>query len=305
MKKNTIADNSLMIIALAVIIMSLLVGTPLGNDRHTDYNLRHLDERDDSIVNQYRTIKDSMEMIEDCEEAQLSNLGNSNFIGPVGVSKIPAFISCGLPPETGNQGTVNAHYLAFSGYSISGTSAFFIDRNKYMIKYAKEDYKSDSEQHSHYETKEIPVRYIKPDPTLYSSAYGFVLVPITKQAYSTLRIILIVVGIALALLGLYYAIIRPLQTIVNISKGRVFGYQNTRNLRVAGRLFIAFAIIPVLLQLIFYNMISKQIPPEISLAFPRVLVENRVSFIVAFIMLVLAKAFEKGHKIQKENSSII
>src|SRR5262249_23491853 len=126
-----------------------------------------------------------------------------------------------------------------------------------------------------------------------------------ERAYYILDLLMMVISLPVATLVFYFAIFRGLRIILRISRGKVFSSQNTRDLVVAGRIFMALAIIPLFLQLIFYWVFGKQIPAQITPAFAQVLWENRIYFILGFIMLLLAKAFEKGHRLQKENSSII
>src|SRR5439155_4719144 len=143
----------------------------------------------------------------------------------------------------------------------------------------------------------------KPTAGFRNPQAGYLLVPIAERAYYILDIAMIFLNVLLGALVLYYAIVRTLGIILRISKGRMFSYQNTKDLVVAGRVFMALAIMPLFLQLIFYFVFSKQIPAQIRPAFAQVLWENKIYFIMGFIMLLLAKAFEKGHRLQKENSS--
>lgn len=302
MRKST-ADNYLILVALGIPVLSFLMGSQLTYQRQTAYIISR-PVGDSTGPREYTTITDSMQMIEDCEETQLSSLGNSNFLGPVGVSKIQS-ADCGVPPPTPGSRNKNHYYLALSGYRMSNTSRVVANGDTFILKYVKEDSVRKNHHYGHYETKEIPVRYVKADPFARPLAAGYVLVPVSIAVYSILNITIMMIAIALALVGLYYGILRPLAVIANVSKGRMFGRQNTRNLRVAGRLFMAIAIAPLLFQMIFYFAIATKLPPEISLAFPQIFLQGRTFFVVAFIMLVLTKAFERGHKLENQNSSII
>jgi hypothetical protein len=306
MKRKSFLDNALMIMAGAAIIYIIVIAgwTPeIG--RPFDYSLRHLDTTRGSPNNEYLRIKDSLAKVIECEETQLSDLGVSQFFWTIGFSKLLAPANCDASVRTGNLENKELCYLSLGGYKISNESAFYFEGNKYMITYCQWGHKKSGDSCGRYVTKEIPVRYVKPATGFLNPQTGYVLVPITHRLWLILEIAGIFVNILIAVLVLYYAIFRSLRIILRISKGRMFSAQHTRDLVVAGRIFMALAIVPLILQLVFYSVFNKEIPAEIRPAFAQVLWENKIPFIIGFLLLLLAKAFQKGHRLQKENSSII
>jgi len=305
MKRKSLLDNGLMTTAGAAIIFIIVIaGWTPDIGRPLDYSFRHLDSSRGSPNNEHLSIKDSLAKVIECEESQLSDLGVSQFFTTVGFSKLPAPGTCDAAVRRG-PANKDCCYLSLAGYKISNESAFYLEGNKYMITSCENDRKKLGDSYGHCVTKEIPVRYVKPATGFGNPPTGYVLVPIAKRAYHIFDLGMMVVNILVGLLVLYYAIFRSLRIILRISKGLVFSSQNTRDVRVAGRVFMALAIAPLFFQLVFYCVFSKEIPAEIRPAFAQVLWENKIPFIIGFLLLLLAKAFEKGYRLQKENSSII
>jgi DUF2975 family protein len=305
MRRKSFLDNALMIMAGAAIIYIIVIaGWTPEIRRPFDYSLRHVDSTRGSPNNEYGKIRDSLETVIECEESQLSDLGVSQFCWTIGFSKLRAPGTCAGSAGTGNLNR-ELCYLSLAGYKISNESAFYFEGNKYMITFCQWDNKKPGDSCGRYVTKEIPVRYVKPATGFLNPQTGYVLVPITHRLWLILEIAGIFVSILIGVLVLYYAIFRSLRIILRISKGRMFSAQHTRDLVVAGRVFMALAVMPLFLQLVFYCVFSKEIPAEIRPAFAQVLWENKIPFIIGFLLLLLAKAFEKGHRLQKENSSII
>jgi len=306
MKRKSLLDNVLMIIAAgAIIFIIVIAGWTPENGRPFDYSMRHLDNTRGSANNEYGMTRDSLARVIECEESQLSDLGVSQFFATVGFSKLRAPITCDALIRTVGLAKKDCCYLSLAGYKISNESAFYLEGNKYMITSCEQDRKKSDDSYGHCVTKEIPVRYVKPATGFGNPQAGYVLMPITERAYRIFDTGMLLVSILVGVLIVYYAIFRTLRIIFRISKGRVFSYQNTRDVRVAGRVFMALAIAPIFFQLVFYCVFSKEIPAEISPSFAQVLWENKIPFIIGFLLLLLAKAFEKGHRLQKENSSII
>src|SRR6266498_4299553 len=168
MKKSISVDNSLIIIALALVLMSFLIDNTSSsiNDR-----LQHLvnNERNDFALNESIVVQDSLDLRELCEQVQLSNLGTTNFIGPVGISKLELPALC-VQPQPIDKNNINSYYLVLSGYRMSATSLFSLRGDKYVLKFLKED--SNGNSHGSYETKEIPVRYVRHEQGLQSSQSG-------------------------------------------------------------------------------------------------------------------------------------
>jgi hypothetical protein len=302
MKRKSLFDNAQMSVAgIAIIFTIVMAGWTVESGRPFDYSMRPIDSSRVSSNSDYGRIRDSLERVIECEESQLSDLGVSQFLTTVGFSKLRAPLTCGAFVTKGKVENKELCYLALAGYKISNGSAFYLEGNKYMVTF----HQRGTDSVFRYQAKEIPVRYVKPVTGFRNSQAGYVLVPITERAYNILDTGTMVVNILVGVLVLYFAFFRSLQIIWRISNGRAFSYQNTRHVLVAGRVFMALAIAPLFLQLVFYCVFSKQIPAEIRPAFSQVLWENKIYFIIGFIMLLLAKAFAKGHRLQKENSSII
>lgn len=306
MKRKSFLDNALMIIAAAAIIFSLVMtAQTFDNGPQFDYSSKHIDRTNPSPNNEYVRIRDSLRTVVECEDMQLSDLGVSHFIATIGLSKLPTPVNCGAPVRRGNAENKECYYLAVAGYKISKESSFYLEGNKYMITSGQQGGNKSGDSYGGNMTKEIPVRYVKPAPGFRNQQSGYILVPIPERVYHTLYIVMLVIYGLVCVLVLQYAIIRTLRIILGISKGRMFSHQSTRDLLVAGRVFMALAITPLFLQLVFYYVFNKEIPAQIRPAFGQVVWENKIYFIVGFTMVLIAKAFEKGYKLQKENSSII
>ena len=255
MKRKSLFDNALMVIAGAAIIYIIVIaGWTPENGRPFDYSLRYLDSTRGSPNDGYLRIKDSLARVIECEEMQLSDLGVSQFFWTVGFSKLLAPSTCDGSGRRGNLEKKELCYLSLAGYKISNGSAFYFEGNKYMITSCQQDPKKPGDSCGRYVTKEIRVRYVKPATGFLNSQTGYVLVPITHRSWFILEIAGIFVSILIGVLVLYYAIFRSLRIILRISKGLMFSAQHTRDLVVAGRVFMALAIMPLFLQLVFYYL---------------------------------------------------
>ena len=306
MKRKSFLDNALMIISgMAIIFIIVIAGWTPENGRLFDYSLRHLDSTRGSPTNEYTSIRDSLETVIECEESQLSDLGVSQFFATIGFSKLRAPTTCNGSIKKDGLVDKQCWYLSLADYKISNESAFYLEGNKYMITSCQPDHKKFGDSYGHCVTKEIPVRYVKPTIGFENPQSGYILVPITERTYWICDTTMMIVSLLVGALIVYYCIFRTLRIIWRISKGNMFSAQHTSDLVVAGRVFLASAILPLFLHLVFYCVFSKEIPAEIKPAFAHVLWENKIPFIIGFLLLLLAKAFEKGYRLQKENSSII
>lgn len=294
MRKNLLLDNSIILISIIIIVLVFFRGTPLTNENNNSIMLRT-----DPDPNGYYRIYDSISMIEHCKDFNRTWLGNATFHSAVGVSTI-AMPTCGENPIT-NAPLKEFHYLVFPGYEIKDDAFFLIHDDRYYIKYVQPS--GVDSLPGHYETKEVGIRYVFPNPKMYNSDAGYLLFPISKSSSSILKVILEILGYLFAAIWIIYVVLRPAQTVWDISKGKVFTNKNVRNLHQAALVLFAFAIAPSLLQLIIYVFLKSKIPAEIHLSFLEILSEHNASLIAGIIMLIIARAFARGLTLQKQNLS--
>lgn len=302
MRKNLILDNCLIIISLIIVLLSFVLGTDLRSDYDPDYNLRRLNVPVNEEFQKSELMRDSINNILEFERMRKSDLGNAYVVGPLGITRFEGAMDWDSI-AAGNLSPQKKHsFLVMAGYRLSPHSAFFLQDDKFFVKSAKITMIKKDLATSTYSVREIPVRYAD---AIESESSGFIMIPIKNSIYNVFNILIPVFGILIFLVSLYYVIIRPMQTLLNVGNGNVFGSTNTRNLRVAGWWLMGIALMPGLILTIFYLFITKKISPEIQFAFPDVFFDNKALILAAIIFLIVARAFAKGDRLQENNSSFI
>ncbi|HEX6426173.1 MAG TPA: hypothetical protein VF008_00755, partial [Niastella sp.] len=143
----------------------------------------------------------------------------------------------------GDTATDHFYYFGLHGYVLNKDAKFFIQNGTYNLAYIKLDTiiknKTGSSEEGHYERKQIPVRYATEKKRL--------LIPVSRQQYNVLNIVVGVVSISLIFAALYFFLGLPILILISISKGRAFDDMNIRRFSIMARLMLAVALINVVL----------------------------------------------------------
>jgi len=289
MQRNFIRENSLIFIAIVLIMLSSAFDFRAAHDAAYEFIAPTDFEAHDSNYDRYKAIKDSMVAIDQALEWELSNLGTSMLAGPFGYSIMK-----------------DKSFLVLTNYRIHNNANFFLKDGRYFIEYSVPDDKKGDPWQRHNETKEVHVRYAKnyfSQPGMAQITPGYLLIPLNKSSFKVLKIVTIILYALIAVLTLYITLRVFLVTLWRIAKGELFTRRNLNNFQITAYWFIAVGLGQNLLQVIFYWMFSKKIPSEIYLPFPETLLQNKLVIINGLALLLIARAFRRGYELERQKVS--
>ena len=198
----------------------------------------------------------------------------------------------------------NMYYFALNGYSFKDhNTKFFIDNNNsynlaYVVWDSVERRTFDSTKVGHYERKQIAVRYSTDDKRI--------LVPITKSRYNFYNTAVDLFTYIFIFLFFYFFVGLPLQIIVNISKGEPFHKKNIYRFKLMAWALFIYTLLALIIPYVLKFIYRDVIPSEFVLDPFIYHLQSRVYlFLIAIGLFVVGKAFERGHRIQKENALTI
>lgn len=189
------------------------------------------------------------------------------------------------------------YYFALNGYDLDYNTKFFIEKGQFNLAYVKWDSvikrRHDSTKTGHYERRQIRVRYSAIDKR--------VLIPVSKKLYHTLFIALDVLQYMGIFILAYFFIGLPLQILINISKGDAFNHKNISRLKKMAYVLFAFSLLRILGPYIMYFFFRNWIPSDFKLQpFIFLVMKNLYLILGSITIFIIGKAFEKGHRLQKE-----
>jgi hypothetical protein len=194
------------------------------------------------------------------------------------------------------------YYVAFDGYKLDKYSKFFIENETFNLAYVKWDTlkrePNISWRHGHYERKEIKVRY--------SPENKRVLVPVTRRQYEVLHSVLYVLVIVFLIVALYIFLGLPIQVLISISKGNAFDKKNVRDFNIVARAFFVLGLLGLLLPYVFDLFLGNMIPDEFKcVSIVEGLSKTCWIFLLAIVVYIIGKAFQKGNTLEKEQDLTI
>ena len=207
------------------------------------------------------------------------------------------------------KGKSDLFYITLENYQLKAFAKFFIKDNKNYIEYIK----FDSVQNSNGKTK-IGTKMFKETPILFltenfnqSPSKTKLCIPISKSKYNIYNIVLNVIICILSVLYLFIVFGMPFVIVLNIAKGLAFVPQNILYLKIISFSFLISGSIGVLFNHIVHFIFRNQITQ--SFEFKQNLVngifENLYSFFLAIAIFIVAKAFQKGAKLQEQTDLTI
>ena len=189
------------------------------------------------------------------------------------------------------------YFLFFSGYTLANNCYFKIDSGKYFLKYPVWDniirVKNNMKDHNgHFETKEIPFRYLEKE--------NAILFPITRKQFIITKNTLTVFYIIVAVYSFFIILFLPLKILLSISKGIVFTRHNIKYLFLIAYSFLGLSLIlPVATFLIrmAFNIYKLS---EFNYNYWSLIWNNYPYLLIGFVVLGIAKGFNRGYQIQQE-----
>ena len=234
----------------------------------------------------YKKITDSVKNISDNEIAK-------NTIHPWGYNISSGFI--------GLQKTFRTWYGWYTDNKSHFEPAYFISVPHYILDNKFNAYYRDG---NYYLKHKISNR-VEPIKVAYLAETKSILIPISEKAYNIAWIGFLAI-IVPASIGLLYILLGlPINILISISRGKVFTKVNIIDLHLVAYSLLGFAFAQMLMPYIIKLFLAGRIPATFSISFTELLSSEVTDFIIGFIILVIARAFAKGYKLQQEQDLTI
>jgi DUF2975 family protein len=244
----------------------------------------------------YKKISDSIKQLQSLEKANSNARGNGWSFLSLGYSEI----NNNWMNDASNKQEDRTYYLALSGYKLEPRSEFYIENGRWLVKTPSQDLTNEGSKYVHFVSKQSLVRY----STQLDDRAGEVLVPFSKGQFQVVKILTWLLMIAIFVFGIriLFSIALFLMQIIN---KKTFSGENYRSLEIIGISFIVLSLLPFLIGLIMNLIFNNKIPDEINFPFWENLIRYKAITFTGLIILLIARAFKKGHKLQIDNEIII
>jgi hypothetical protein len=292
-----------------IIVVGLLNTADISPDPMSSYNSEIIEDTiasntaiNDSLPHyEYRQIEDSIQLLEACRQSQRGVIVNSASVMAAGFAHIHQNDICFSGAET------DTYFQMLSGYYLLHDAEFYTRDGKSFLKYVVWDNNDRELRKGHYEIKEIGVRF-KSDENgkeITVTRKGSVLIPVSKKSYGVIKVVTYTVMVLFGICGLCLFVLLPLRVLYSIARGVIFTVRTVRDLFIVGWGLIAFALLPAIFSFIIYKAYDSKIPDEIYLSLPLVFLQYKGLLLAGLIILMVARAFEKGRQVKMDNDAII
>lgn len=190
-----------------------------------------------------------------------------------------------------------SYYFALNGYELKDyDSKFYIKDNSYNLAYVKWDTsKKNGYQtvtYGHYESKQLKIRYASTD--------NRILIPVSKRTHTVLSIGMFGFTVVTFMVFLYFFFSLPIQVLLNIAKGKAFTEKNISMLKQISWAALVISMLTIASPYIFRLIFWKMIPGDFVLKpFFNTLLQNLPILFMSLVAFFVAKAFQRGHKLQQ------
>ena len=301
-----------LLLAIPFIIVIIFLMTNYADNRKNNNELLIRNAENAGLFNgginlnqNYLTIRDSINYIRDWTVYRLRAGGDGVTTPFVGVVKLNECDSCySFDKKKFRSEYKNKYFIRLNGYTLEDEASFFIQNDKYYIRYPIWDsiYGNGSAT-GHDTTKEVSVRYSIPNEE--NTAVGSLLVPISANTYRFMNTLIWILAVACIVLFVYIFLALPVRTLYRIAEGHPFTKRNIRRLYTVGWALLAIPILPPLVSVIIEWFLRNKIPGEIYYPFFQSILDNRAFLIAGLVVLLIAYAFKKGYKLQQEQDLTI
>ena len=200
----------------------------------------------------------------------------------------------------------NTYYLLISPFSLhtadelkfDGKEASVVVKDgKYMLKYVVKDtaYASVFKGHTAY----------KPIGVVYRYSNKSIGIPISYSTFRLLNILFTLIFVFFIFSFLYFPIYLPLRCLYNIAKGNPFKASNVRDMYLIASFFIFFFVLQLIVVWLIALVNKQIIPDNFYLDIKYILNTAGYAVLIGIIVLLIAKAFKRGHDLQKEQELTI
>jgi hypothetical protein len=247
---------------------------------------------------EYQSRVDSLFALDQCEKSRLANQGSNLYGGFAGFTTISETDSCVQSGSFRLPILKDHYYLALRGYKLKPTTSVSTRNGRFFLKTRVANTGTTND----YMQKETTIRYVSTND---NNSKGIVLLPVSTKQFSTVKILVYLFVAILLIAGIIALIILPLRILIYIARGNAFTLSNIRDLHIIGWSLVALTIIPNLIAIVLSFIFSPDIPGEIYIPIVDTLLNNSLVLIAGLVVLLIASAFKKGYKVQKENSLTI
>lgn len=175
-------------------------------------------------------------------------------------------------------------------YKIPQGSVFYTRNGKNYLLY------SDWNKKVHDSLIETPLRMIERKQENSWTVYY----PLSRTALITINVLIIIFMVLLVVLTLYVFLSIPLKVLYNIAKGNAFNDENIGSLHFLAYVLIAFGLLMGLLPILVHLYFMNRLPSVINFSFYDAFMSGWAAIVSGLIVLLLAKAFQRGYQLQQD-----
>jgi hypothetical protein len=310
MSKFTVPKETIIVCLLGLFIFSLILFTSKESNSTTLYSSRThgvIDMPDDTAFNglfsspgfyglmtyeEYKRMDDSFNIAK--SERDIENKSRFSKIISLGAIGVHTNIKRKLSDTNTAPDHQYSHYFALNGYTHDENVHFFMENGAFNLAYVKWH----APNKGHYERKAIPVRF--------SQERGSVLFPLTKSQYRWISGLVYALVLLYVFIAIFCFLGLPAQVLINISRGKPFEPRNIGYLRIMSLALFLQVILSLISPYVLHLFFRNRIPPEFELKpFLPLLFNNTYQVVAALAILLIAKAFQRGYKLQQEQDLTI
>jgi Protein of unknown function (DUF2975) len=190
-----------------------------------------------------------------------------------------------------------SYCISLRNYKTEENTKFFIQNEAYYLAPVIWDSanigSNKNLMHGRYVRKQIPV--------LYSENRKKVYIPVTKTAYNIIIVALNVWFFLLLFYSILVLLVLPIFILIAISNGRVFTRRNILGLKIIAYSLLLFAVIKISEPFILHSIFKARIPTELQrMSFREILNDSLPFVVIAIIVFLILKAFQKGYNLQQD-----
>ncbi len=252
----------------------------------------------DSQLVVYKKINDSLEKIIRWKKERITRTGSYLFLLFAGINRIDECDSCITANE---KDTRTKHFISLNGFALKPGASFLIDKNDYIIERFVTEKKTEDGAIGHTEQKKVKVRL----GTDHKKKGLTLLIPVSNKVFPWIEILMYIFLLIAILAAIWIFIRLPVLVLINIANGNPFLKKNISYLTFIGWGIIGSCLLTIILPGLIQLILSSSIPNEIYYPFWSNLFDFRWIIFLGIAVLMLARAFKQGYKLQQEQDLTI
>lgn len=190
-----------------------------------------------------------------------------------------------------------SHYVRSTAYYLKEDDFQFFSKNgRNYIKYTVWDKKEGDVRSGYTAVTETPVKLVKEE----NNTDWTILFPVSGSM-NVLHVVFPIVAAFLMVAGLIFYLQKPLKILLNISRGDAFSDYNIKNLYNIAWFTLLVGLLSGVIKIVVHLLFKSQVPEQLSFSYYIALMTGSEAYIAALVILLVAKAFDDGQKLQEEN----